>query len=61
MKNCIYCGKEVDTESVIDFCDKCGREAFGEKMFKAILENMYNAREKGDLHQGSVSFKADSS
>ncbi len=54
MKKCIYCKCEIPEESVIDFCKKCGCESFGEKMFYAIVENMEEARDKGDLHQGSV-------
>jgi uncharacterized membrane protein YvbJ len=49
MKKCIYCGAEVSSDSVIDFCSKCGREVWGEKMFNAIVTNMENARDNGDL------------
>lgn len=49
MKKCIYCGSEIDEESVIDFCKKCGVKVWGERMFRAIVENMENARKKGDL------------
>ncbi len=55
MKKCLYCGKELDENNVVDFCDKCGINVFGVKMFKAILKNMNNAREKGDLNQGIIS------
>ena len=48
-KKCIYCGCEISSESVIDFCEKCGRNVWGGKMFDAIVENMENARNKGDL------------
>ncbi len=48
-KKCIYCGKEIPEESVIDFCEKCGIGVWGEKMFKAIVENMNNAKNNGDL------------
>jgi len=58
MKKCIYCKCEIDNESVIDFCERCGKGVWGEKMFKAILENMERARENGDLYgsnlQGTV-------
>ena len=54
MKKCIYCGKEIDEASVVDVCTGCGLGVWGEKMFSAIKENMSTAREKGDLHQGSV-------
>lgn len=49
VKKCIYCSSEVPDESVIDFCERCGREVWGEKMFKAIVQNMNEARDRGDL------------
>ena len=48
-KKCIYCKTEIPQESVIDFCERCGRGVWGEKMFNTILKNMEDAREKGDL------------
>ena len=48
-KKCIYCEKEILKESVIDFCVVCGKNVWGEKMFNAIVQNMEEAREKGDL------------
>ena len=53
-KKCIYCKTEVDENSVVDVCARCGVGVWGEKMFKAIIQNMENARTAGDLHQGSV-------
>ena len=55
MKKCIYCGREISHDSIIDFCEECGRKVFGDKMLKAIIENMSKAREKGDLYQGNIS------
>lgn len=52
MKKCIYCKCEVSDESVIDFCERCGKGAFGEKMFNAIIQNMKEAGQRGDLDQG---------
>jgi len=49
MKKCIYCTAEVDENSVIDFCEKCGINVFGKKMFYTIIQRMNEAREEGDL------------
>lgn len=49
MKKCIYCGKEIEDGSVIDFCEKCGISVFGSKMYHTILKRMNNARENGDI------------
>jgi len=49
MKKCVYCGGEVHENSVIDFCEKCGVNAFGRKMFKTIVRRMNSARDSGDL------------
>jgi len=49
VKKCIYCGIEIDDDYVIDFCEKCGKNVFGVKMFETIIQNMEDAREKGDL------------
>jgi len=51
-KKCIYCKCEIPENSVIDFCERCGCGAFGEKMFRAIVQNMKEAEQRGDLHQG---------
>jgi len=53
-KKCIYCGCEIPSESVIDFCEKCGKNVWGEKMFNTIVENMNNAKENGDLCHNRV-------
>lgn len=55
VKHCVYCKSEVDANSVIDVCQRCGHAVWGDKMFKAIIDNMENAREKGSLEQGSIS------
>lgn len=49
VRKCIYCGKEVNNESVIDFCEICGKKVWGEKMFNTIVKNMEDARNRGDL------------
>lgn len=53
-KNCIYCKSFLSDDCVIDVCDVCGRQVWGDKMFSAIKTNMENAREEGSLNQGSV-------
>jgi len=56
VRKCIYCNVEVSNESVIDFCERCGKGVWGEKMFNAIVQNMEEARDRGDLcSPGTVS------
>ncbi|MAG38041.1 hypothetical protein CMI45_01490 [Candidatus Pacearchaeota archaeon] len=57
-KKCIYCYSELQQDCVMDVCSPCGHNVWGEKMFSAIIQNMENAREAGDLFQGSVSDSA---
>jgi len=45
----MYCGKEISEESVVDFCEICGKKVWGEKMFNTIIQNMEEARKNGDL------------
>ena len=54
-KKCIYCGTEVASESVIDFCNRCGIGVWGEKMFNTIVKNMEEARERDDLVHTNMS------
>jgi hypothetical protein len=53
MKKCIYCKCSLPEKSVIDFCERCGRGVWGEKMYRAILDNMEEADKRGDLDQGN--------
>lgn len=53
-KKCIYCSSEIADESVIDFCERCGKGVWGEKMFNTIVENMENAKKNGDLCHNRV-------
>ena len=57
----IYCKSKLTNDSVIDVCSSCGVNVWGEKMFQTIIDNMENARDAGDLFQGSVNSKADDS
>jgi hypothetical protein len=52
MKKCIYCKCALDDKSLIDFCERCGKGIFGDKMFNAILNNFKEADMRGDLEQG---------
>ena len=52
VKKCFYCKKEIPEEGVIDFCESCGKNVWGEKMFNTIVKNMEEAKENGNLcHQ----------
>ena len=51
MKKCIYCKCQLSDESVIDFCERCGVKVWGPNMFKAIVQNMQDAQQRGDLFQ----------
>ena len=59
MKKCIYCGAEILDESVVDFCEKCGKGVWGEKMFNTIVQNMENARQNNDLCNCQNTFEQD--
>ncbi|MBI2629125.1 hypothetical protein HYW74_03510 [Candidatus Pacearchaeota archaeon] len=57
MKKCIYCKTDISSESVIDFCERCGVGVWGVKMFKTIKDNMEEAKDKGNLDQGLIGIK----
>ena len=46
MKKCVYCGAELEEDSVVDVCERCGVGGWGRKMFESIKENMKTARKK---------------
>ncbi|MFH1503339.1 MAG: hypothetical protein ABIE36_01655 [Candidatus Diapherotrites archaeon] len=54
-KKCIYCKSEISDDRSLDICNTCGVKVWGGKMFNAILQNMENAREKGDLCNSNLS------
>jgi len=53
-KKCVYCSCEIRDNRSIDVCDVCGVGTWGPKMFKAICNRMDEAREQGNLDQGSI-------
>ncbi len=54
MPKCIYCKTALPDEAVLDVCRRCGIGVWGENMFNAILKNMGDARDSGNLFQGSI-------
>ncbi len=52
MKKCVYCNCYLSNESLIDFCETCGKRSFGDKIFHTIIQNMREANIRGDLEQG---------
>jgi len=57
-KRCIYCKTDLSEDLVMDFCQRCGEGVWGPKMFQAIKQGMENARETGNLNQGSITDSA---
>lgn len=56
-KKCVYCKDEIFDNRALDVCDRCGYKVWGDRMFKAILENMNGAQERDDLCSTNLDHK----
>lgn len=53
-KKCVYCKCEILDDRALDVCDRCGYKVWGDRMFKAIMDNMNDAKGRGDLPDNNL-------
>jgi len=49
-RKCMFCRAEIPENAVLEVCSKCGRDIWGSKMFYAIIDNMGNAKDEGNIN-----------
>lgn len=54
-KKCFYCKREISDNRVVDICDICGHNVWGEKMFATIRFKTEEARDNNDLCHNKTS------
>jgi Zn finger protein HypA/HybF involved in hydrogenase expression len=51
---CVYCKCELNANKALSVCKSCGVKVWGLKMYEAIDSQMNDAKETGNLEQGSI-------